>query len=94
MAADEQVAKVLRAIEILDGRVRAATQDEISFLVPLGAVELEHALCRAIVGGWVDKVTVRSGGERPGVRTGDCVYLLTDMAGHRCVAERDLQLTA
>jgi hypothetical protein len=83
MAADKQVCDVLRAMEMLEGRVRGTTRAEISFLVPLGDTELDHALARAIVGGWISKDLVRPDAERAGVRTGTAVYELTEMSCHR-----------
>lgn len=90
MAADEQVAMVLRAMEILEGRVRAATATEIGRLVLLDPDVLAQVLCRAVVGGWAVSLIVRSGAERAGVRTGTTVYRLTDMASHRVDAGRPL----
>ena len=83
MAADDQVCEVLRAMEMLEGRVRGTTRAEISFLLPVGAAELDRSLARAVVGGWVTKQMVSPGAERTGVRVGTTVYQLTDMSCHR-----------
>ena len=84
VSADEQVTTVLWAIEVLEGRVRAATSSEIGRLVRFDEVELGQVLCRAVVGGWAEKLIVRSEAERAGVR----VYRLTSMADHRSHAPR------
>ena len=81
--ADALVASVLRAIELLDTRVRGATKSEIGSLAHMEPSELEHALSRATVGGWASRVTVMPDTERPGARTGDVVYQLTEMGHNR-----------
>lgn len=88
VSADEQVTTVLWAIEVLEGRVRAATSSEIGRLVRFDEVELGQVLCRAVVGGWAEKLIVRSEAERAGVRAGTAVYRLTSMADHRSHAPR------
>ena len=86
MAADNEICDVLRAMEMLESRVRCTTHAEISFLVPMSGTGLENALARAVVGGWVTQQIIRSGEERAGVRTGTVVYRLTDMSFHRPLA--------
>ena len=83
MAPDEQVPTVLRAIEMLDGRVRASTSAEIGFLVPLPLNDLERVLTRAVLGGWVARRAIASG---DGARAGEVVYQLTDVGYHRAPA--------
>ncbi|WP_421120433.1 hypothetical protein ACE2AJ_03665 [Aquihabitans daechungensis] len=83
MAADNQVCDVLRAMEMLEGRVRSTTRSEIGFLVPMTDSQLDQVLARAEVGGWVTKHVVHSSDERAGVRPGTAVYQLTEMSCHR-----------
>lgn len=90
MAADDEVARVLRAMAILEGRVRAATALEIGRLTGLDPLVLARTLSRAVVGGWMVRLVVRADAERAGVRAGTTVYRLTDMARHRIRADHPL----
>ena len=81
MAADGAVASVLHAIHLLDGRRRGATRAEIAFLAPMPSADLDLALTRAMVGGWVIKIVVVPNEVRAGT-TGDTVYRLTEMGRH------------
>jgi len=83
MATDNQVFEVLRAMDMLEGRVRSTTRSEIGFLAPMTDAELDRALARAEVGGWISKQIVRGSDERAGVRPGTAVYRLTEMSCHR-----------